>query len=206
MLRLLSYLLLLMLFLTACTSKETTVGEDGFPEFSEEQLQEMIKNNPQLNGQTSIPQQNGNEELIRKMETLLEQNPDDLNNNYHLAKLYYQKYLKDSLVNDCQKAISLFSNVIKLDAEYEKGHAYYNRMLCYYNNNQLDAALKDIDAFVLVNKGRTPVNYLSMRAEIFFKKGNKEQACIDFKSALVVAQKDSLPVENEAIWKERCGL
>jgi len=50
MLRLSSYLLLLMLFLTACTSNnkdEQKIGEDGFPEFSEEQLQEMIKNHPQ---------------------------------------------------------------------------------------------------------------------------------------------------------------
>lgn len=207
MLRLWCAVLLLMLFLTACSSnnnKEANLGEDGFPEFTNEQLQEMIKNNPQA--QAQVQQQQSNKVLIQKMEELLAQNPNDLNNYYHLAKLYYQNFLKDSLTTDCQKAIDLFTKVIQKDSEFEKGHAYYNRMLCYYNTNQLDAALNDIDLFVKTNKGRTPVNYLAMRAEILFKKGNKEQACIDFKSALLVAQKDSLPVENEDIWKERCSL
>ncbi|BDS14525.1 tetratricopeptide repeat protein [Aureispira anguillae] len=202
MLRLTSYLVVLMLFLTACTSNNNKIGEDGFPEFSEEELQEMMKNNPKVQGQ--LGQQRNTEELIRKMQELLEQQPNDLVANYNLAKLFYQKFSKDSLQEDCQKAIPYFSRVIELDENYEKGHAYYNRMLCYLFTNQLDAAMDDINRFVAVNQGRTPVNYQSMRAEILFLQGKKEAACKYHQMALEVAQKDSLPVDNEQKWAGRC--
>ncbi len=203
MLRLSSYLLLLMLFLTACGSDNNKMGDDEFPEFSQEELQEMMEKSPQYHAQKN--KKLNKDELIKKMEELLAEDPDDLDNNYHLAKLHYQKFIKDSLVQACQKAIPYFSKVIALNPEYEKGHAYYNRMLCYLHNKQFDEALADINSFVSVNKGRTPVNYLAMRAEIFYQKGNEKEACKDYKAALVVAQKDSLPVGNEAVWETRCA-
>lgn len=203
MLRLLCYLGLLMLFLTGCQSNEPKIGEDGFPEFSEEELRKMMKNNPQY--QSQLAQSQGDAQLIQKMEELLTQSPNDLANNYNLAKLYHQKISKDSSAVFCQKAIALYSTVIKINPEYEKGHAFYNRMLCYFQNKEFDAALKDIDAFAKTNKGQTRVNYLSKRAEILFEKGEKDKACEDFRAAWKVFQKDSLPVENEEVWKERCS-
>lgn len=202
MLRLTSYLIFLMLFLTACTSNTKPIGEEDFPEFTEEQLEEMIKNSPQIKGQKF--QRKNVDELIKKMEKLLAENPNDLSINYNLAKLHYQKYSKDSLPETCAKAIPYFTKVIQLDATYEKGHPYYNRMLCYLYSNQLDAALADMNRFIDVNKGRTPVNYQAMHAEILFQQGKTAAACEMYVTALEIATKDSLPVENEQIWKTRC--
>lgn len=189
-----------MLFLTACASDSPKMGEDGFPEFSDEDLQNMLKNNPEY--QSKMAQQEGNEQIIQKMEELLAQNPNDLASNYNLAKLYQQKPNKDSTT--CQRAIDLYSKIITVNPEYEKGHAFYNRMLCYFEIKNFDAALKDIDNFAKINKNQTRVNYLSKRAEILFEKGEKDKACAVFKAAWAVFQKDSLPVENEQVWKERC--
>lgn len=205
MLRLSSYLLLLMLFLTACTSNtkdEQKIGEDGFPEFSEEQLQEMMKNHPQA--QKPLSPQKSTDQMIQKMEDFLEKNPTDISTNYNLAKLHYQKYMKDSLPATCKKTISFYTKVIDLQGDYEEGRPYYNRMLCYLNNKQYDAALNDLDRFVAINQDRTPVNYQSMRAEILFQKGNKVAACSAYQTALVRYEKDSLPIHNEVFWKERC--
>lgn len=206
MLRLSSYLLLVMLFLTACSSNNKStpkIGEDGFPEFSEEQLQEMMKNHPQAQKQLS-PQASTNQ-MIQKMEAFLEKSPNDISTNYNLAKLHYQKYMQDSLASTCKKAIPYYSKVIDLQADYEEGRPFYNRMLCYLNTNQYDAALSDLDRFIAINQGRTPVNYESMRAEILFKKGNKSAACTAYQTALLRYQKDSLPIHNQELWGERCN-
>lgn len=205
MLRLSSYILFLMLFLTACTSNnkgEQKIGEDGFPEFSQEQLQEMIKNSPQAQQPTS-PQESSNK-MLQQMEAFLKKNPMDISTNYNLAKLYYKKYMTDSLAEVCKKSISLYTKVIDLQADYEEGRPYYNRMLCYLNSNQYDAALSDLDQFLAINQGRTPVNHASMRAEILFQKGNKEAACTAYQTALLRYEKDSLPIHNQVLWTERC--
>jgi len=203
MLRLHSYLLLIMLFLTACTSRNSNIGADGFPIHTQEDIQAIIENMPESQIQNS--KKNSTLEFIKNLENSLEEAPDDLNNNYLLAKLHYQKFSKDSLTDDCKKAIPYFSKVIELDPQYKKGHAHYNRMLCYLYSHQLEEALIDINNFVEINKGRTPVNYLAMRAEIFFQKGDKKQACSDYKAALTVAEKDSLPVGNVQVWENRCS-
>jgi tetratricopeptide (TPR) repeat protein len=195
-----------MLFLTACTSNnkgEQKIGEDGFPEFSEEQLQEMIKNNPQAQMQKS-PQES-TEQMIQKMEVFLVKNPTDISTNYNLAKLYYQKYLKDNSAATCEKAIGFYTQVIDLQADYEEGRSFYNRMLCYLNTKQYDAALSDLERFIAINQDRTPVNYESMQAEILFQKGNTAAACTAYKTALLRYEKDSLPIHNEALWKDRCN-
>lgn len=205
MLRLSSYILFLMLFLTACTSNnegEQKIGEDGFPEFSQEQLQEMIKNSPQAQQPTS-PQESS-DQMLQQMEAFLEKNPMDISTNYNLAKLYYQKYMKDSLAEVCKKSISLYTKVIDLQSDYEEGRPYYNRMLCYLNSNQYDAALSDLDQFIAINQERTPVNHASMRAEILFQKGDKGAACTTYQSALLRYEKDSLPIHNQLLWLERC--
>lgn len=205
MLRLSSYLLLLMLFLTACTSNnkdEQKIGEDGFPEFSEEQLQEMIKNHPQAQQQAS-PQQS-TAQMIEKMEDFLQKNPTDISTNYNLAKLYYQKHLQDKLPETCKKSISFYTKVIDLQADYEEGRPYYNRMLCYLDVKAYDAALSDLDRFIAINQDRTPVNYQSMRAEILFQKGNQTAACAAYETALARYEKDSLPIHNQELWGERC--
>lgn len=203
MVRLISPMLYLMLFLTACTSINNGGEEDGFPEFSEEQLQEMIKNHPPA--AAGGMQEVSTTQLIQKVEAMLAKNPKDVDNSYTLAKLYYQKYSKDSLATDCQKSIALFSNVIALEANYEKGHAYYNRMLCYYYSQDYEKAWADMEQFIAVNKDRTKVNYPFMQASILFEQGDKTKACAYYQEALTMAAKDSLPIENEQIWKERCA-
>lgn len=201
MLRLIGYLCFLMLFLTACHSNDKEDSGDDFPEFSEEQLQEMLKNHPK----NQANQVKSTEAIIEQMETLLLQDPNNLTTHYNVAKLYHQQFAKDSLEKNCLKAIEHYSHVINQDASYEKGHAYYNRMLCYLHTKQLEAALEDIDHFVEVNQKRTPVNYKIMRAEILYQQGKKQAACEDYLAALNIAQKDSLPIENEQEWLERCS-
>ncbi|WP_156039749.1 tetratricopeptide repeat protein [Aureispira sp. CCB-QB1] len=206
MLRLSGYLLLLMLFLTACTSNnkdEPKIGADGFPEFTEEQLQEMIKNHPK--SQQPMPAQESSNQIIEKMESFLAKDPDDIATNYNLAKLHYQKYMEDSLVEAIQKALPYYNKVIALQADYEEGRPYYNRMLCYLNTGEYDAALNDLDRFVAINQNRTPVNHESMRAEILFQKGLEVEACAVYQKALVRYQQDSLPIHNEKFWNKRCS-
>ena len=205
MLRLSSYLLLLMLFLTACTSNskdEQKIGEDGFPEFTQEQLQDMIKSNPKA--QSQLPVQESANQQIQKLEAFLEKNPTDISTKYNLAKFYYQKYIADNLPATCQKSLSFYNNIIELQADYEEGRPYYNRMLCHLHLSDYDAALSDLDRFIAINQGRTPVNHESMRAEILFKKGEKAAACDIYQTALARYAKDSLPIHNDLLWAERC--
>jgi tetratricopeptide (TPR) repeat protein len=195
-----------MLFLTACTSNnkgEQKIGDDGFPEFTQEQLREMIKNNTPAQQQSSPKA--STEEMVQKMEEFLEKNPTDISTNYTLAKLYHQKYMQDSLADFCKKSISFYSQVIDLQPDYEEGRPYYNRMLCYMNVAQYDAALSDLENFLKINQGRTPVNHESMRAELLFQKGDKSAACLTYQTALVRYEKDSLPIHNELLWENRCN-
>ena len=206
MLRLSSYLFLLMLFLTACSpnnKNEPKIGEDGFPEFSQEQLQDMIKNNPQA--QQQMLNKKADEEIMKKMETTVENNPTDISANYGLAKFYHQKYMKNKSAELCEKAIASYTKVINLQADYQEGRSYYNRMLCYMSLDEYDAALSDLNQFITINQDRTPVNYESMQAEILFQQGNEAAACTAYQTALARYQKDSLPIHNELLWKDRCN-
>jgi len=203
----LAYLFAIMLILTACQGNQQTETEEEFPDFSDEEMQEMIANNPQAQMQLQQQQQQANNNLdniIGRIEGELAKDPQNPKHDYHLAKLYYQKYLLDSLPTFNQKAIEHYTSVIQNEDTYEKGHAYYNRMLCYVQTQAWEKALADINQFVKVNQGRTPVNYQAMRAEIHYQRGAKEKACADYKAALVVAQQDSLPIGNEEAWKDRC--
>lgn len=203
MLRIMLHLGFLILFLTAYTACNNGATKDDFPAFTTEQLNEMMKHAPQ--GQGAAVKQMTSEQMIAQLTAIVAQNPEDLDNQYTLAKLHYDQFLGDSSQQHCEQAIQYFSSIIDKDKSYAKGHAYYNRMLCYFNTGQLDKALADIDQFVVENAGRTKVNYHSMRAEILYQKGEKEQACKDFSQALVIAKRDSLPAENESVWAERCS-
>jgi len=196
------YLGFLILFLTAWSSCNNGESKEDFPEFSQEQLNEMIKNSPQ--GNTGGAKHMTAEQMLAQLTAIVAQNPEDLDNNYTLAKMHYDQFLVDSNQQHCEQAIHYFSAIINKNQSYEKGHPYYNRMLCYFNLGKMDEALTDMDQFVVENAGRTKVNYRSMRAEILYQKGEKIAACKDFLEALAVAKSDSLPVENESVWAERC--
>lgn len=199
-------LLLVILFLTACQGSVEEEKEDDFPEFSNEQLEAMIKASPQaqmeLNKHTAP--KSDNTDFIQKMEEQLLKEPENIEIPYQLAKLYHQKLMVDTSVVNGEKAILYYTKVIASNKEYQEGKPYYNRMLCYSLLNKWDKALDDINQFEQINKGRTAVNYLVMRAEIYYQKGEKDKACQDYLAAVAVMQKDSLPIENESIWEERC--
>lgn len=200
---------LLLLFLTACKeNKPTTVEEDTFPDFTPEQIDEMIAKDPraQMELAKANRKQGGNQaKLIDQLEKIIKQEPDNLDNYYHLAKIYHQNYIADSSLSAAQKAIDNYSVVIQQDTNYEQGKAYYNRMLCYLAIDQPQKALADINKFVVTNQGKTPVNYWAMIAEIQLRLGLDKKACESYQNALELLQKDSLPIENMEQWNTRCS-
>lgn len=200
MLRLLSTLCLLLLFLSACQTAEKPSEEDDFPVFSDEQFDQMIKR--QNLGAT--PQQKTLVEMITQMEASLAQFPEDTAMTYDLAKMSYEQYLSDSSEQWLQKSVNYYNRVLDLDPNYEQGRPYYNRMLARLAQKNYEAAMKDLNAFVRVNKNQIPVNHKAMRAEILFQQGQVSTACAVYQEAKLIAERDSLPTGQEAVWAERC--
>lgn len=202
MLRLLSALCSLLLFLTACQTGENPQKEDDFPEFSEEQLNQMMKR--QNLGGSAMPQQKTVPEMIAQMEISLAKFPDDTTMAYNLAKLTYEQYQADSSEQWLQKSVNYYSKVLELAPNYEQGRPYYNRMLVRLAQKNYEAALKDLNAFVRINQNQIPVNHKAMQAEILFQQGQLSTACAIYQEAKLIAERDSLPTGQEAIWAERC--
>ncbi len=200
-----SFLACLIISLTACQPYDSQLEnkEDDFPEFSQEELQQMIQNSPQAQMQMA-QHQNSSDDLINKIEELLQQEPNNIEHNYNLAKLYYQKFMQDKSEQNCTKAIQGYSKAIQLQPDYELGKPYYNRMLCYTQIGNWEAALEDINQFEAINKGQTKVNYWAMRADILYHLDKKEAACVEYQKAHKVWETDSLPYENKETWIERC--
>lgn len=200
---------LLIVFLTACKENKPTVAEeDSFPDFTPEQIDEMIAKNPKAQMELAkARREEGTTQtnMIEQLEKLIAQDPNNLDNYYHLGKMYHQNYIADSTTSAAKKAIENYSVVIQQAAGYEQGKVYYNRMLCYMAINEPQKALADINKFIVTNQGETPVNYWAMMAEIQLQLGEEQQACESYQNALELFQKDSLPIENIAAWKARCS-
>jgi tetratricopeptide (TPR) repeat protein len=199
-------LVLLILFLTACNSKPPATEADDFPEFTSEQLEKMMARDPKVQMQLAQgkQQQMSTGDLAEQLEKMIAQDPDNMDNYYHLGKLYHQQYITDSIPSAAQKAIDNYTVVINKEETYENGKGYYNRMLCLLALDANEQALADINKFIVINKGVTPVNYWEMLAEIQFRLGQKVKACQSFGYALEMFEKDSLPIGNQATWEERC--
>ncbi|MFK7798183.1 MAG: hypothetical protein AB8E82_12070 [Aureispira sp.] len=202
MLRLLSTLCLLLLFLAACQVGQQPQEEEDFPGFSAEQLDQMMKR--QNLGASAVPQQKTIPEMIAQMEVSLAQFPDDTTILYNLAKLSYEQYQTDSSEQWLLKSVHYYSKVLELAPNYEQGRPYYNRMLIRLAQKNYDAALNDLNAFVRVNQNQIPVNHQAMRAEILFQQGQLSTACAVYQEAKLIAERDSLPTGQEALWAERC--
>lgn len=202
MLRLLSALCFLILFLTACQSGEAPKEEEEFPGFKEEDLNRMMQR--QNFGGAAVPKQQSLPELIAQMEMSLVQYPEDTTMWYNLAKLNYQQYETDSSAQALQKTIQYYSRVLELDPSYEQGRPHYNRMLARMVQGNYKAALEDLDDFVRVNQGQIPVNHQAMRANILFQQGKLDAACVVYQEAKVVAERDSLPTGLDETWDKRC--
>ena len=79
-------LVLLILFLTACNSKPPATEADDFPEFTSEQLEEMMARDPKVQMQLAQgkQQQMSTGELAEQLEKMIAQDPDNMDNYYHL--------------------------------------------------------------------------------------------------------------------------
>ena len=199
MVRLWKGILLFMLILTACQSMQKDAKEDL--EISPEQLEKLIETQT-TNGQqkqVSLPQ------FITQMEASLAQQPEDTALIYELAKVCYQQYIVDSAQFFLQKSKIYYDQVLEIDANYEMGKTYYNRMLVQGELGNYEAGLKDIASFVAINRGRTPVNHQAMEAELLYQQGNIDRACAVFEQAVAVAKAKNFPVGNTAIWEDRCA-
>ena len=199
MLRLLSALCFLTLFLTACQSGVSPDKEEDFPGFNEADLNRMMqRQNPAAPQQKSLP------EMIAQMEASVIQFPEDTIMLYNVAKLSYQQYQADSSEQWLQKSIGYYGRVLDVDPTYEEGRPYYNRMLAQLDQGKYEAALQDLNHFVRVNKNQIRVNHQAMKAEILFQQGKLDAACLVYKEAKLVAARDSLPTCQETIWTKRC--
>lgn len=199
MLRLLSALCFLTLFLTACQSGVSPDKDEDFPGFNEEDLNRMMqRQNP------AVPQQKSLPEMIAQMEASVIQFPEDTVMLYNVAKLSYQQYQADSSEQWLQKSIGYYGRVLDVDPTYEEGRPYYNRMLAQLDQGKYEAALQDLNRFVSVNNNQIPVNHQAMKAEILFQQGKQDAACLVYKEAKLIAERDSLPTGQETIWAKRC--
>ncbi|MGH1337004.1 MAG: tetratricopeptide repeat protein [Aureispira sp.] len=201
MLRLLSALCFLTLFLTACELGTAPDNEEDFPSFSEDDLDRMMQ---RQNPAGAMPQQKSLPEMIAQMEASIIQFPEDTTMLYNLAKLNYQQYQADSSEQYLQQAIGYYGRVLAFDPNYEEGRPYYNRMLAQLDQGQYEEALQDLNRFVEVNQDRIPVNHQAMKAEILFQQGKLVAACLVYKEAKLVAERDSLPTGQEVLWTKRC--
>jgi tetratricopeptide (TPR) repeat protein len=202
MLRLLSALCFLSLFLTACLSGNSSENDDDFPAFSEEELHQMMQRQNPMLGQT--PQQTSLPNMIAQLEASVAQYPDDTTMLYNLAKLHYQQYTADSSAERLNKTVLYYTKVLDLDPSYEEGRPYYNRHLAALGQGNYKAALNDLSTFVRINKDRIRVNHRASKAEILFQQGKLDAACAVYQEAKTVALRDSLPTGNEKIWEARC--
>lgn len=188
-----------MVILTACQSEQNT-SDEGL-EISPEQLDRLIQTQLPSGGpqQVTLPQ------LIAQMETSLAQQTGDTALLYDLAKMCYQHYRIDSGATYLQKSIDYYSQVIEIDPNHQDGRAYYNRMLAHTAAGNYELGLSDIEAFLMVNQNRTPVNYYAMQAELLYQQGNIDRACAVFEQAKGLAQKEQLPVGDTTLWLTRCA-
>lgn len=198
MVRLWTGMLLFMVILTACQSGQNT-SDEGL-EISQEQLDRLIQTQLPSGG----PQQVTFPQLIAQMEAALVEQGGDTTLLYDLAKMCYQHYSTDSGTTYLQKSIDYYSQVIEIDPNHQEGRAYYNRMLAYAAAGNYEAGLNDIEAFVMVNQNRTPVNYYAMQAELLYQQGNIDRACAVFEQAKLLAEQEQLLVGDTTIWLTRC--
>ena len=198
MLRLLSALCLLSLFLTACLPTSNT-DEEEIPNFDKETIDRMLAQQ-----QGGKPQQISLTAMIAQAEASIANFPSDTTGWYNLAKLTYEQYLIDSSSQWLQKTITYYGQVVKLDPEYEEGRAYYNRMLAKLQAKQYDQALSDLQQFETTNQARIPINTKAMEAEILFQQGKTTAACQTYQLAQEIALRDNLPTGNEELWTVRC--
>ncbi len=202
MLRLLGALCFLILFLTACQSGTTPSDDDDFPNFSEQDINNMMQRQNPMMG--NAPQQQSVPQMIAQLEASVAQYPDDTTTWYHLAKLSYDQYSADSSEQWLQKSVLYYSRVLDLDPTYEGGRPYYNRMLGQLAQGQYEAALKDLDQFVRINQDRIRINHRATKATILFQQGKLDAACAVYQEAKRLAERDSLPTGDEEDWAQRC--
>ena len=165
---------LLLLSILSCTTKKS----DSELELSDEQLNELIKN--QRTGKV-----NPSDMALEYLETAYLKDSSNIENVYNLSFMYCSKCMNESNFDDCSKAIQYLSRVITLKPDYREGKAFYNRQLCKFQLSNFESALEDLNSFIELNKKnpKPAVNYYLQKAVILEKIGKKEEACKSLKLA-----------------------
>lgn len=162
--------LIVIFFFTiiSCSNKKTDSGL----ELSDEQLNELIKNQKPVNSNQSAM-------ALDNLESDYQKDSSNIENVYNLSFMYCSKCLNDSSFNICPKAIQYLNRVVKLNPEYREGKAFYNRQLCAMHLGKYEAALEDINSFIELNKKnpKPAVNYFLQKAIILEKIGKIDEAC-----------------------------
>ncbi|MCP4438450.1 MAG: hypothetical protein GY810_05855 [Aureispira sp.] len=104
----------------------------------------------------------------------------------------------------CNEAIESLTRVISTDPNYKNGAAYFNRGQAYISSENWEAATKDLNAYLEIDKDLPSAYAYLLLAKAAFEQGNKDKACEHVQHV-----KDGLPGQYNStynIWTERCGI
>ncbi|WP_234109212.1 MULTISPECIES: tetratricopeptide repeat protein [Chryseobacterium] len=114
------------------------------------------------------------------------------------ATEYYERGTSEEAKSNFEAAIKEYSKAIEIDAAYTD--AYYLRAKLYYDTNQYQSALADLDkAISLQPVPEFHLALVELRGEIYLKINDKENACRDF----IQASKLGGDIDDEYL--ESCG-
>lgn len=199
MLNNLIYFLATSMFLIACNQGQP---KDDFPDFTDEQLNKMLKQSPEYH--KAMQQQQQKQTTHALLDDLQQQYQKDTNNIQTTFAYAHQLCIQciQNQVQYCQQSIQLFSKVIEQDTTFKEKKPYYNRMLCYKQLQDYPKALEDLAVFAKHYQKKPIVNHYAVQAELLYKNGDSSQAC----QALKIAYRlDSLPFDS-LDWHRECNL
>ncbi|MCP4438448.1 MAG: hypothetical protein GY810_05845 [Aureispira sp.] len=197
MLNKLLYILCLSCFVLACNQGQP---KDDFPDFTDEQLNKMLKSSPEYHKTLQEQQQQSSTNaLLNDLEKRYQEDTSNINTTFAYAHQLCLQCIR-AKTKYCTESIRLFTQVIDQDADFKEKKPYYNRMLCYKQLKEYEKASEDIAVFVEYYAPKPIVNHYAVQAELFYLQGDSIQACQVMQKAYQI---DSLPFDSLS-WHGSC--
>lgn len=172
---------MLVLLSVGCTSSQK---EEDFPDFTEEQIKQMVFQDPQQAAKWMEMESQMNskkDSTIQSTKTSIEQMPDGDTLRYEWAKQQFMIYRDNQQIEKMNTISDIYSQLIDRQILFN-GRIYYNRMLIYLEQDLYREALHDLSRFKSINKEHI-VNDPSVAAFIYYKLNQIDSACMAYDMA-----------------------